>query len=100
VSGLFNSLPVTSARTRVVRGESTDSDLTDFLLPQTIVRRPISSLLALRHGELPGTLNDRIPDPRCRLNVAPEPLALRNLTAMSVNRTAIGQSVAAIVRAL
>lgn len=58
------------------------------------------SLLALKHRELPGTLNYRIPDPRCRLNVAPEPLALRNLTAMSVNRTAIGQSVAAIVRAI
>lgn len=58
------------------------------------------SLLALKHRKLPGTLNYRIPDPRCRLQVAPEPLVLRNLTAMTVNRTAIGQSVAAIVRAL
>ncbi|MBC8291062.1 MAG: beta-ketoacyl-[acyl-carrier-protein] synthase family protein [Planctomycetes bacterium] len=58
------------------------------------------SLLALKHRELPATLNYRVPDPRCRLNVAPEPQPLKNLTAMSVNRTAMGQSAAAIIRAM
>ncbi len=59
------------------------------------------SLMALRHGQLPSTLNHRIPDPRCRLNVVQDgPVPLRNLTALSVNRTTIGQSAAAIVRAI
>ena len=59
------------------------------------------SLLALQHETLPATLNYRIPDPRCRLNVAHDgPQPLRNLTALTVNRTAIGQSAAAIIRAL
>jgi len=59
------------------------------------------SVLALQHKMLPRTLNYRIPDPRCQLNVVhDDPLELRNLTAMSVNRTSIGQSVAAIIRAI
>jgi 3-oxoacyl-[acyl-carrier-protein] synthase II len=59
------------------------------------------SLLAIRHETLPATLNYKIPDPRCRLNVVHDgPQPLRNLTALSVNRTAIGQSAAAIIRAL
>ena len=59
------------------------------------------SLLALRNETLPATLNYRIPDPRCRLNVVHDgPQPLRNLTALTVNRTAIGQSAAAIIRAL
>ena len=59
------------------------------------------SLLALRHGTVPCTLNYETPDPLCRLNVVHhEPLALTNLTALSVNRTAMGQSAAAVVRAV
>lgn len=59
------------------------------------------SLLALRHGSVPRTLNYEHPDPECRLNVIhDEPLTPENLTALSVNRTAIGQSAAAIVRAV
>lgn len=59
------------------------------------------SLLALQKELLPATLNYRIPDPRCRLNVVHDgPQPLRNLTALTVNRTTIGQSAAAIVRAL
>ena len=59
------------------------------------------SLLALRNETLPATLNYKIPDPRCRLNVVHDgPKPLRNLTALTVNRTAIGQSAAAIIRAL
>lgn len=59
------------------------------------------SLLALRYGTVPCTLNYETPDPNCRLNVIHhEPHRLKSLTAMSVNRTAVGQSAAAIVRAL
>ena len=59
------------------------------------------SLLAIRHGILPRTLNYEIPDPRCRLNVVhDQPIVLRNRTAMSVSRTAVGQSAAAILRAV
>ena len=59
------------------------------------------SLLSLRHGELPMTLNYETPDPECRLSVVQrEPLRLKNRTAMTINRTSMGQSAAAIVRAL
>lgn len=58
-------------------------------------------LLSLRHQIVPTTLNYRIPDPRCRLNVVHDgPLELRNSTAMTINRTSMGQSAAAIVRAI
>lgn len=58
------------------------------------------TLLSLKHQLVPSTLNYRIPDPRCRLNVLSEPLELRSATAMSVNRTSMGQSAAAIIRRL
>ena len=59
------------------------------------------SLLALRHAELPATLNYEVPDPRCRLNVVSgESIRLRNRTALSVNRTAMGQSAATVIRAI
>jgi 3-oxoacyl-[acyl-carrier-protein] synthase II len=46
-------------------------------------------------------LNYEIPDPRCRLNVARgEASRVRNRTAITVNRTALGQSAAAVLRAL
>jgi 3-oxoacyl-[acyl-carrier-protein] synthase II len=60
-----------------------------------------ASVLALAHRAVPCTLNYETPDPLCRLNVIHhEPLSLRNLTVMSVNRTAMGQSAAAILRAI
>ncbi len=59
------------------------------------------SVMALKHGNLPMTLNYEHPDPACRrLNVVREPMRLRNNVAMSVNRTNVGQSVAAVLRAL
>jgi 3-oxoacyl-[acyl-carrier-protein] synthase II len=59
------------------------------------------SLLALERGTLPMTLNYETPDPRCRLNVVQqEPLQLRQKSALSVNRTAMGQSAAAVLRAV
>ncbi len=59
------------------------------------------SILALRHGCLPMTLNYEHPDPLCELNVVRgEPMRLRSSTAVSVNRTAMGQSVAAVFRSV
>ena len=59
------------------------------------------TLLSLRHGYLPATLNYEFPDPRCRLNVARgEAQRLASRTAITVNRTAMGQSAAAVLRAL
>jgi 3-oxoacyl-[acyl-carrier-protein] synthase II len=59
------------------------------------------SLLALERGTLPMTLNYETPDPRCRLRVVQrEPMRLRQKSALTVNRTAMGQSAAAILRAV
>jgi 3-oxoacyl-[acyl-carrier-protein] synthase II len=58
------------------------------------------SILALKHGELPATLNYVHPDPLCQLKVSREPLRLRNSLGMSVSRTTMGQSAAAIFRAI
>jgi 3-oxoacyl-[acyl-carrier-protein] synthase II len=50
---------------------------------------------------IPPTLNYEYPDPRCQLNVTyGEASSLSGLTALSVNRTNVGQSAAAILRAL
>ena len=57
------------------------------------------SLLALKHGELPATLNYETPDPDCRLNVIHDgTYRLKNTTALTVNRTSVGQSAAAVFR--
>lgn len=59
------------------------------------------TVLSLRNHELPVTLNYEHPDPLCRLNVAHgAPTRLTKSMAMSVNRTAMGQSAAAILRAV
>ena len=59
-----------------------------------------ATILALKHGKVPATLNYEVPDPRCRLNVVQEgPMIVPIRTALTVNRTAFGQSAAAILRA-
>ncbi|HSG69202.1 MAG TPA: beta-ketoacyl-[acyl-carrier-protein] synthase family protein [Planctomycetaceae bacterium] len=59
------------------------------------------TLLSLKHGVIPPTLNYEYPDPRCQLNVTYGTASgLSGLTALSVNRTNVGQSAAAILRAL
>lgn len=59
------------------------------------------TLLSLKHGVVPATLNYEIPDPRCQLNIVREgPRKLNTRTAVTVNRTAMGQSAAAVLRAL
>lgn len=61
----------------------------------------VGSLLAVRYGMLPRTLNYRTPDPLCRLNIVrDEMLAMTNPVALSVNRTRMGQSAAAVIRAI
>jgi 3-oxoacyl-[acyl-carrier-protein] synthase II len=59
------------------------------------------TLLSLKNGYVPATLNYEIPDPRCRLNVARgEASRMSTRTAITVNRTAMGQSAAAVLRAI
>ena len=59
------------------------------------------SLLALQKGELPMTLNYRTPDPNCQLNVIHDDTQnLSNRTVLTLNRTMMGQSAAAILRAI
>ena len=59
------------------------------------------TVLALRHREVPMTLNYETPDPNCRLNVIRDnPIRPRSNIAMSVNRTDIGQCSAAVLRAV
>lgn len=60
-----------------------------------------ASILALRHGATPATLNYETPDPLCNLDVVHgEVRPLITPTTMSVSRTAFGQSAAAILRAI
>jgi len=59
------------------------------------------SLLAMRHGELPATLNYETPDPLCPVKVVHDaPTRLSSRTSLTVNRSAMGQSAAAILRSL
>jgi len=59
------------------------------------------TLLSIKNGYVPATLNYEIPDPRCGLNVVRgEAARVRNRTAVTVNRTAMGQSAAAVLRAI
>ena len=59
------------------------------------------TLLAIHYGELPATLNYETPDPRCSLNVVHgEGIPLANRTGVTVNRTTMGQSAAAVLRAV
>ncbi|MCH9656012.1 MAG: beta-ketoacyl-[acyl-carrier-protein] synthase family protein [Planctomycetes bacterium] len=60
-----------------------------------------ASILSLRHGATPATLNYETPDPLCNLDIIHggiRPLTVP--TAMTVSRTSFGQSAAAILRAI
>jgi 3-oxoacyl-[acyl-carrier-protein] synthase II len=60
-----------------------------------------ASVLGLSRGVVPFTRNCERPDPLCRLNVIHhEPLHLKNSVTLKVNRTDMGQSAAAIIRAV
>jgi 3-oxoacyl-[acyl-carrier-protein] synthase II len=59
------------------------------------------SLLAMKHGRIPATLNYQFLDPECPLNVVRgEPVKSTMPTALCTNRTGLGQSAAVVVRAL
>ena len=58
------------------------------------------SLLGLKHGVVPATLNYETPDPQCPINVVhTEPLRATNGVFLSINVTRIGQASALIVDA-
>jgi len=58
----------------------------------------LSSVLAIDTGQVPITLNYEQPDPECPLNVVSrEPLATSKRTALVLNQTLMGQSVAMVL---
>ncbi len=58
-----------------------------------------ASLLGLRHGVIPPTLNCEHPDPECDLNVVRgEPLPTKNRIVMNINVTRMGQASVLIAR--
>lgn len=61
----------------------------------------VGSILAVRHRLIPHTLHYKTPDPECRLKIVrDEPRRMTSDIALSVNRTRMGQSAAAIFRAI
>jgi len=57
-----------------------------------------ASVVSLKHGVIPQTLNYDTPDPACPLNiVAGQPLSTSNRIVLNVNVTRIGQAAAAII---
>jgi 3-oxoacyl-[acyl-carrier-protein] synthase II len=59
----------------------------------------VASLLGLEHGLVPATLNYQSPDPECPVNVVRgKPLAGRPATAVKLNISSTGQTVAAVIR--
>lgn len=57
-----------------------------------------ASLLALRQGFIPATLNHQQTDPACPVQVVAEPQTTKGRTFAKLNHTATGQAVAAVVR--
>ena len=56
------------------------------------------SLLGLREGVVPATLNHETPDPQCPLNVVHgKPLEIANKVVMNINVTRMGQASVSIV---
>jgi 3-oxoacyl-[acyl-carrier-protein] synthase II len=57
-----------------------------------------ASLLAFEHGQVPPTLNYETPDPQCPVNVVHgHPLPMTNRTAVVLNHSRLGQSVAVVL---
>jgi 3-oxoacyl-[acyl-carrier-protein] synthase II len=57
-----------------------------------------ASLLALKHGTLPPTLNYEEPDPACPIMVPREPRPIRSPWVVKVSVTEMGQTAAAVIR--
>ncbi len=58
-----------------------------------------ASLMALKHKQLPGTLNYEFPDPRCPINVTRETTATTKPYVLKVGFTEMGQCAAVVCRA-
>jgi 3-oxoacyl-[acyl-carrier-protein] synthase II len=58
----------------------------------------IASLLALKHGTLPGTLNYTDPDPACPIAVSADPRPVTKPYALKLSLTDAGQCAALVVR--
>jgi 3-oxoacyl-[acyl-carrier-protein] synthase II len=58
----------------------------------------IVSVLAMKHGVVPGTLNYREPDPACPVLVSREPRPMRKSLAVKLSLTDAGQVAAAVLR--
>ncbi len=56
------------------------------------------SLLALKHGTLPPTINCDDPDPACGINVSREPRPVTKPYALKLSLTERGQAAAAVIR--
>lgn len=56
------------------------------------------SVLAIQHGLVPPTLNYRLADPECPINVLREPLEGAHKPALVLSRTDQGQAVAVVIR--
>jgi 3-oxoacyl-[acyl-carrier-protein] synthase II len=58
----------------------------------------IASVLALKHGTLPGTLNFANPDPACPVSVCATPRPIGRQYAVKVSMTECGQVAAGVIR--
>ncbi|HEY2893966.1 MAG TPA: beta-ketoacyl-[acyl-carrier-protein] synthase family protein, partial [Pirellulales bacterium] len=60
----------------------------------------LASMYALQHGRVPHTLNYEYADPECAINVVQgSPLEVKQRTALMLNQTTMGQSVAMVLSA-
>lgn len=57
-----------------------------------------ASVLALKAGTVPGTLNSHDPDPSCRVRVSPDPTPVTKDYVVKVSYTDMGQCAAAVVK--
>ena len=60
----------------------------------------VISVLAMRHGVVPPTLNYQTPDPECPVNVATELIPTDRPAFMALNHNTTGQAAAVVIAAL
>ncbi|MGL6075712.1 MAG: beta-ketoacyl-[acyl-carrier-protein] synthase family protein [Fimbriiglobus sp.] len=57
-----------------------------------------ASILALKHGQLPGTLNAETPDPACPVRLTREPRPIHKPYALKISATNMGQCAVAVIK--